>query len=163
MNKIESEFQISSIKIRNEYKGDIDSCKSEYLKTIKELDKLEVTLNKERLIESTTNSDFDKDNAQKYKILDSKLSEQNKTLKSANKMGDDIVKTQANTLYELDRQKNQIIKIDGTLSEVEEQMSIHDQIFGVMNNRELFNKLKLFVIVALLFFADILVLYIKLF
>ena len=163
MNKIENEFQNSSIKIRNEYKGEIDNCKSEYLKTIKELDKFEVTLNKERLVESSTNNDFDKDNARKYKILDSKLSDQNTTLKNANRMGDVIVITQANTLKELDRQKNQITKIDENVSEVEEQMSIHDQIFHVMNNRELFNKLKLVLVVALLFFADILVLYIKLF
>jgi len=163
MDKIENEFQISSIKIRNEYKGQIDNCKSEYLKTIKEVEKLEIILNKERLIDSTTPSDFDMENSHKFQFLNSKLEDQNKTLRGANKTGNEIIKTQTVVLNELDKQKNQIVKIDQTVSEVEEHLSIHDQIFQVMNNRELYNKLKLVVVIVLLLFADILVLYIKLF
>lgn len=163
MCKIENEFQMSSIKIRNDFKGAVDNCKSEYLKAIKDIDKLEVIFNKERLIESTTHSDFDMENAHKYQFLNSKLDDQNKTLGDANKTGNEIIKTQTIILNELDKQKNQLDKIDQTVSEVEEHLSIHDQIFQVMNNRELFNKLKLVVVVVLLLFADILVLYIKLF
>jgi hypothetical protein len=163
MNKIENEFQISSIKIRNEYKGAIDNIKSEYLKTIKEVEKLEVVLNKERLIDTTSPPDFDMENSHKYQYLSSKLDDQNKTLKNVNQTGNEIIKTQQVTLNELDKQKNQIIKIDQTVGDVEHHLSLHDQIFEVMNNRELFNKLKLVLVVVLLLFADILVLYIKLF
>ena len=64
-------------------------------------------MNKERLTDSTTNADFDLENSHKYQYLSSKLEDQNKTLKGANRMGNEIIKTQTMTMSELEKQKNQ--------------------------------------------------------
>jgi hypothetical protein len=128
----------------------------------KDIDKIDLQLKKDRLIEKNleTHSDGDR-NDDKYDYLGNKITKQNKNLKKAEKMGKEIENTQNLTYEELRRQRERLQHTNGVVTEVEETLSLHDQLFGVMNNRELYNKLKLVVVIALLFLADILVLWIK--
>ena len=146
-------------KIRHEYIGAIRSNKTEYDKMIKEIDKIHNQLKKERLLDNTVEPENEGD---KYNYLNKKMLKQNNNLVRAQQMGNEITETQDKTLEELVRQKNKLKGANEMMGEVEQSLSLHDQLLGVMSNRELFNKLKLVSIVILLLFADLLVLYIKL-
>ena len=61
----------------------------------------------------------------------------------------------------LNDQGERLAGINTKLVEIEQNLSLNEQIVGVMANRELFYKLKLGLIVMLLFIADLIVLYIK--
>jgi hypothetical protein len=126
---------------------------------VKEIDKIHNQLKKEKLIDYQVEHENEGD---KYNYLSNKLNKQNNNLAKAQKMGVEITNTQDKTLEELVRQKNKLKGANDMMGEVEQKLSLHDQILGVMSNRELFNKLKLCLIAVLLLFADLLVLYIKL-
>ncbi len=128
---------------------------------IKEIDKIHNQIKKERLIDKSIEVDHENE-GDKYNYLNNKLNRQNKNLAKAQQMGVDINTTQDKTLMELQRQKDKLRNANDMMGEVEQTLSLHDQIVGVMSNRELFNKLKLVAIVLMLFIADLLVLYIKL-
>jgi hypothetical protein len=162
MDNIEKEFQMSSIKIRNEYKGAIDSNKSEFIKSLREIEKLDQQIKKEKLIDKTTDPDFENESL-KYQYLNKRLQSQNTNLTHASTTANDITTSQTRTLEELYRQKKKLISTNETVTEIEKTLSLHDQIFQVMNNRELFNKFKLVLIAALLFLANFIVIYIKFF
>ena len=61
----------------------------------------------------------------------------------------------------LDGQIQRVDRIKGKTADVEVELSLHDQIFEVLNDREAFNKLKLVIIIALLSLAILIVLYMK--
>jgi hypothetical protein len=126
---------------------------------VKEIDKIHNQLKKEKLLDYQVEPENEGD---KYNYLSNKLNKQNNNLAKAQQMGLDITSTQDKTLEELVRQKNKLKAANDMMGEVEQKLSLHDQILGVMSNRELFNKLKLCLIAVLLLFADLLVLYIKL-
>jgi hypothetical protein len=126
---------------------------------VKEIDKIHNQLKKEKLLDYQVEPENEGD---KYNYLSNKLNKQNNNLAKAQQMGLDITNTQDKTLEELVRQKNKLKGANDMMGEVEQKLSLHDQILGVMSNRELFNKLKLCLIAILLLFADLLVLYIKL-
>lgn len=154
---------MSSIKLRNEYKGAIDSNKAEYFKMNKEVDKLDLMIKKERLIDKTTDSDLGSEESDKYNYLSGKVNKQNNNLNKANQMGNEIVTTQGKTMEELIRQREKLKSANNTISEVEQTLSLHDQFVACMNNRELFAKLKLVFVIVLLGIANLIVLNIKLF
>jgi len=58
-------------------------------------------------------------------------------------------------------QKDRIVRIENKTGDVEKELSLNDQIFEVLHDRESLNKLKLLGIIALLIVAIIIVLYIK--
>ncbi len=153
---------MSSIKIRSEHKGAIESNKAEYYKMLKEVDKLDNLLKKERLIDKTTDADLENEN-DKYNYLSGKIKKQNNNLSKANQMGNEIIGNQNLTMEELVRQRNKLNSANSGLEEVEHNLSLHDQFIGVMNNRELYSKLKMVFIIILLFIANMIVLKIKLF
>jgi hypothetical protein len=127
---------------------------------IKDIEKIDLQLKKERLIDKST--DDQEDSGEKFNYLHGKINKQNIQLNNAVKMGKEITTNQDLTYIELKNQRDKLQKANNMMTEVEQTLSLHDQLVGVINNRDLFNKLKLVVIVALLFIADVLVLYIKL-
>ncbi len=127
---------------------------------IKDIEKIDLQLKKERLIDKST--DDHEDSGEKFNYLHGKINKQNNQLNNAVKMGKEITKNQDLTYIELKNQRDKLQKANNMMTEVEQTLSLHDQLVGVVNNRDLFNKLKLVLIVALLFLADVLVLYIKL-
>ena len=58
-------------------------------------------------------------------------------------------------------QKDRIVRIENKTGDVEKELSLNDQIFEVLHDRESLNKLKLLGIIALLIVAIIIVLYIN--
>lgn len=101
------------------------------------------------------------DNSDKYKLLNNKLDKQNNDLVKAKNIHHNIIDTQTKTAEALVDQRKRLENTKAKLEEVEQTLSIQDQIFGVMNNRELYSKAKLVFIIILLFFANLIVLYIK--
>jgi hypothetical protein len=127
---------------------------------LKEIEKIETQLKKERLIDKST-EDHEDSNSEKYNYLHGKINKQNTQLGNALRTGKEITTTQNLTFIELQNQKQKLMNANKMVGEVEQTLSLHDQLVGVINNRELFNKLKLVAIVAMLFIADCLVVYVK--
>ncbi len=159
IRNIDLNFEMSSISIRNEHKGAIESSKSEYFKMFKEIEKLENYIKKERLIEKGMVDEPDE--SENYNFLNNKIKNQNVNLKVANKEGSEVIDNQTNTMIELQRQRGKLENVNEDLGQVESSLSLHDQFVGVMKNRELCRKLKLVVIILLLFMANVIVLYLK--
>ena len=77
------------------------------------------------------------------------------------KTGDNIIKINQNTIGHLNNQGERLHGINKDLANIEQNLSVTDQIIGVMGNRDLFYKLKLVAMMILLFIADIIILYFK--
>ena len=84
------------------------------------------------------------------------------TLKETNKTANEIVDRTNMMNAELKRQGNVLLNVHLKVGETDENLSVIKQIRQVMQNRDLFYRLKLYAMAILLFFANILVLYIKL-
>ena len=83
------------------------------------------------------------------------------TLKETNKTANEIVDRTNMMNAELKRQGNVLLNVHLKVGETDENLSVIKQIRQVMQNRDLFYRLKLYAMAILLFFANILVLYIK--
>ena len=83
------------------------------------------------------------------------------TLKDTNKTANEIVDRTNMMNAELKRQGNVLLNVHLKVGETDENLSVIKQIRQVMQNRDLFYRLKLYAMAILLFFANILVLYIK--
>ena len=83
------------------------------------------------------------------------------TLKDTNKTANEIVDRTNMMNAELKRQGNVLLNVHLKVGETEENLSTIEQLRQVMQNRDLFYRLKLYAMAILLFFANILVLYIK--
>ena len=83
------------------------------------------------------------------------------TLKDTNKTANEIVDRTNMMNAELKRQGNVLLNVHLKVGETDENLSVIKQIRHVMQNRDLFYRLKLYAMAILLFFANILVLYIK--
>ncbi len=83
------------------------------------------------------------------------------TLKETNKTANEIIERNKMMNAELKRQGNVLLNVHLKVGETEENLSTIEQLRQVMQNRDLFYRLKLYAMAILLFFADILVLYIK--
>jgi hypothetical protein len=127
---------------------------------LKEIEKIETQLKKERLIDKST-EDHEESNSEKYNYLHGKINKQNTQLGNALRTGKEITTTQNLTFIELQNQKQKLMNANKMVGEVEQTLSLHDQLVGVINNRELFNKLKLVAIIVMLFIADCLIVYVK--
>ena len=149
-----------SEKLRSEYKSQFENLKNENNKLQSDVEKIETKIKKEFL---TLNQPYpiSKDESEKLKFLAKKIDDQNQDLTQTNKTQNNIIDIQQNTIMNLNDQGERLVGINTKLGEIENNLSLNDQIVGVMANRELFYKFKLFIIVALLFIADIIILYIK--
>ena len=83
------------------------------------------------------------------------------TLKETNKTANEIVDRTNMMNAELKRQGNVLLNVHLKVGETDENLSVIKQIRQVMQNRDLFYRLKLYAMAILLFFANILVIYIK--
>ena len=83
------------------------------------------------------------------------------TLKDTNKTANEIVDRTNMMNAELKRQGNVLLNVHLKVGETDENLSVIKQIRQIMQNRDLFYRLKLYAMAILLFFANILVLYIK--
>ena len=83
------------------------------------------------------------------------------TIKEANKTANEIIDRNNMMNTELKRQGNVLLNVHLKMGEAEENLSTIQQLRQVMQNRDLFYRLKLYAMAILLFFANILVLYIK--
>ena len=83
------------------------------------------------------------------------------TLKETNKTANEIIDRNNMMNTELKRQGNVLLNVHLKMGEAEENLSTIQQLRQVMQNRDLFYRLKLYAMAILLFFANILVLYIK--
>ena len=83
------------------------------------------------------------------------------TLKETNKTANEIIERNKMMNAELKRQGNVLLNVHLKVGETEENLSTIEQLRQVMQNRDLFYRLKLYAMAILLFFANILVLYIK--
>jgi hypothetical protein len=156
MDKIDNEFRIVNQKVRNEFKTTIDTNRSELIKNKSEISKLELKLKRENLL-------IDKDDSEEdlAKLKLNKIDKQNTGLDTIITMQKQIVSNNQGAMSSLYRQGEGIDRTLKKTQEVESVLSLHDQIFGVMENRELRNKLMQWVIVILLLIANLIILYIK--
>ena len=95
------------------------------------------------------------------KRIKNTMEEQKKDVNEIGKSLNRTIATSTAAMTTLQEQKQQILGIIDQTHEAEKELSLHDQFFGVMANRELFNRLKLAAMAVLLFIAIILVIYIK--
>jgi Skp family chaperone for outer membrane proteins len=154
---IQREFESQTPRLRQEYKGTIDSVISEYNKMLRDVDKEEQSIRKEILLISGS----DQEKQHKYDQWNKKLDHGTKSLEESTRTGNEITTRTDQTLTELVNQRRRLENTNIKLGEAEQTLSLHDQIFDVMKNRELYNRLKLVIIVVLLGLANIIVLYIK--
>ena len=83
------------------------------------------------------------------------------TLKETNKTANEIIDRNKMMNEELKRQGNVLLNVHLKMGETEENLSAIQQLRQVMQNKDLFYRLKLYAMAILLFFAHILVIYIK--
>ena len=83
------------------------------------------------------------------------------TLKDTNKTANEIVDRTNMMNAELKRQGNVLLNVHLKVGETDENLSVIKQLRQVMQNKDLLYRLKLYAMAILLFFANILVLYIK--
>src|SRR5690606_34198172 len=103
------------------------------MKMVREIDKLDTQLKEELLIDKTTEIDND-DGSDQYNYLAHKVGKQNRNLNKANELGKEITTTQDRTREELYRQRNKLTHTNEVVGEVEQTLSVLDQITQVMNN-----------------------------
>ena len=83
------------------------------------------------------------------------------TLQQTNKTANEIIDRNNMMNTELKRQGNVLLNVHLKMGETEENLTLIQQLRQVMQNRDLFYRLKLYAMAILLFFANILVIYIK--
>ena len=149
-------------KMRHEFKTQLDLIKNDHKKLAYDIEKVE-TKTKQDFLTVNPNRELPlpKDEKERLRNLANKVDNQNKDLFSTNKTQNNILGLQENTLLNLNDQGQRLHGINAKLGEIEQNLSLSEQIVGVLANRELFYRFKLALIVFLLFLADIIVLYIK--
>lgn len=149
--------------MRGEYKTQVDNIKNDHKRLAFDIEKLENKIKQDFLtVNPKKELPLSKDEKERLKTLAKKIDDQNIDLGSANKTQNNIISLQQNTILNLNEQGERLVGINNKLGEIEQNLTLTQQIVGVMSNRELFYRLKLAIIVLLLFLADIIVLYLKL-
>ncbi len=82
-------------------------------------------------------------------------------LKQTNKTADEIIERNKLMNTELKRQGNVLLNVHLKMGEAEENLTLIQQIRQIMQNQDLFYRLKLYAMAVLLFFANILVIFVK--
>ena len=154
---IEEEINDSSGNTRNEFKGTISSQKIEFNKIKQEIKLLENKINLNILGNNKKIEMKNMDNNELKEQMDYNTN----TLKETNKTANEIVDRNKMMNDELKRQGNVLLNVHLKMGETEENLTMIQQLRQVMQNRDLFYRLKLYAMAILLFFANILVIYIK--
>ena len=142
---------------RNEFKGIINSNKTEVNKLKNEIKTLEdkITLGiNENNIKTVYN---EKDN----NLLRDKIVNNTNNIIESSRTANEIIERDKLTTEELKRQGNVLLDVHLKMGETEENLSLIKQLRQVMQNNDLFYTLKLYVMAILLFLANIIILFVK--
>ena len=122
---------------------------------IKEVDRFDSQIKAESLLRSKTT------NYTNPNQLISKIDNNTKNLMLSKAMTIETVNRDKLTAQELEKQGNQLMGIHNTIGVAESKLTVVQQITDIMKYNDLFYRFKLYIVVVLLFFANIIVLYIK--
>ncbi len=153
---IDQELENSKGNIRLEFNGIIENNKMEYKKILKQIEKIQNELNNQIL---TPQLQFDIKDKRNY--IANKMINNNQNLKYSSNTANEIIDRDKLTAQELKRQKEVLINTHNKIGEVEENLTLIQQIHDIMKNNNLFYRFKLYIIIILLFIANIIILFIK--
>lgn len=122
---------------------------------IKEVDRFDSQIKAESLLRSKTT------NYTNPNQLISKIDNNTKNLMLSKAMTIETVNRDKLTAKELEKQGNQLMGIHNTIGVAESKLTVVQQITDIMKYNDLFYRFKLYIVVVLLFFANIIVLYLK--
>lgn len=122
---------------------------------IKEVDRFDSQIKAESLLRSKTT------NYTNPNQLISKIDNNTKNLMLSKAMTIETVNRDKLTAQELEKQGNQLMGIHNTIGVAESKLTVVQQITDIMKYNDLFYRFKLYIVVVLLFFANIIVLYFK--
>ena len=153
---IDQELENSKGNTRLEFNGIIENNKMEYKKILKQIEKIQNELNNQIL---TPQLQFDIKDKRNY--IANKMINNNQNLKYSSNTANEIIDRDKLTAIELKRQKEVLINTHNKIGEVEENLTLIQQIHDIMKNNNLFYRFKLYIIIILLFIANIIILFIK--
>jgi hypothetical protein len=153
---IDQELENSKGNIRLEFNGIIENNKMEYKKILKQIEKIQNELNNQIL---TPQLQFDIKEKRNY--IANKMINNNQNLKYSSNTANEIIDRDNLTAQELKRQKEVLINTHNKIAQVEENLTLIQQIHDIMKNNNLFYRFKLYIIIILLFIANIIILFIK--
>jgi hypothetical protein len=153
---IDQELENAKGNIRLEFNGIIENNKMEYKKILKQIEKIQSELNNQIL---TPQLQFDIKDKRNY--IANKMINNNQNLKYSSNTANEIIDRDKLTAQELKRQKEVLINTHNKIGEVEENLTLIQQIHDIMKNNNLFYRFKLYIIIILLFIANIIILFIK--
>lgn len=122
---------------------------------MKEIDRFDSQIKAESLLRSKTT------NYTNPNQLISKIDNNTNNLMLSKAMTIETVNRDKLTAQELEKQGNQLMGIHNTIGVVESKLTVVQQITDIMKYNDLFYRFKLYIVVVLLFFANIIVLYLK--
>ena len=155
VNNIENAYYGLKKTERNDFKYKMDFSKSKYNLVNTKILKIESDLKKFNNKANTIKEPLIIDHNVRYNRANNDMSGEIKTLSTTN---DDM-----NTGYEaLVDQGKKLKDANIKLDNIDQNLTLHNQLLGVVKNKALFSKLKIYFIVLMFFFGDLLMLYIKL-
>ena len=137
----------------------ISSHKIEFNKTKEEIKTLENKI-KLQLIGNVPNYIY-KEEERDNNLLKDKIENNTNNIVETTKTANEIIDRDKMITTELKRQGNALLDIHLKMGETEENLSIVQQLRQVMQNNDLFYRLKLYAMAILLFIANIIILFIK--
>ena len=137
----------------------INSHKIEFNKTKEEIKTLENKI-KLNLIGNDSKYIY-KEEERNNNILKDKIESNTNKIVETTKTANEIIDRDKMITSELKRQGNQLLDIHLKMGETEENLSIVQQLRQVMQNNDLFYRLKLYAMAILLFIANIIILFVK--
>jgi uncharacterized protein YjcR len=137
----------------------ISSHKIEFNKTKEEIKTLENKI-KLQLIGNTPNYIY-KEEERDNNLLKDKIENNTNNIVQTSKTANEIIDRDKMMTTELKRQGNVLLDIHLKIGETEENLSIVQQLRQVMQNNDLFYRLKLYAMAILLFIANIIILFVK--
>ena len=153
---IDQELENSKGNTRLEFNGIIENNKMEYKKILNQIEKIQNDLNNQIL---TPQLQFEIKDKKNY--IANKMINNNQNLKYSSNTANEIIDRDNLTAQELKRQKEVLINTHNKLAQVEENLTLIQQIHDIMKNNNLFYRFKLYIIIILLFIANIIILFIK--
>jgi len=137
----------------------ISSHKIEFNKTKEEIKTLENKI-KLQLIGNAPNYIY-KEEERDNNLLKDKIENNTNNIVQTSKTANEIIDRDKMITTELKRQGNVLLDIHLKMGETEENLSIIQQLRQVMQNNDLFYRLKLYAMAILLFIANIIILFVK--
>ena len=134
---IDQELENSKGNIRLEFNGIIENNKMEYKKILKQIEKIQNELNNQIL---TPQLQFDIKDKRNY--IANKMINNNQNLKYSSNTANEIIDRDKLTAIELKRQKEVLINTHNKIGEVEENLTLIQQIHDIMKNNNLFYRFK---------------------